>query len=1702
MAEVVDSLGGIQGLYQDLVAVSESRLSSVERLVSELEATIADFKKLVDKAPKNDKSRQALNAGKITVAEEEYTVNDDFKQAAIQLADTLDLDELDAARLFLAAQDEAAALDRPVVESALILFQEQRQFLLESLRLVCRLSLDDDLDLDPDLDADDAARPTPTGLRPVFQEAVALIVQAPPAGPGRSAPSFPGRCLTAMAQVRHDLRQLAARVQGAAVVGAHPMPQVAELQEVQRSSLTSQHESLAAIVTHLTKARYLRRDDFRALLDTVQLVDRPDHLLVHLMPPLTQAIAAFASAEGGAAFDDAQELHRKLVPALQRDSWPLAYLQAAVLALWLSEYSSWYVDTPEPPRLTDGAVEGEEEAESRSDLFLHALKRGALDFLLALSIDVKPAEWYDPVRATLRGLLQKKAPGITADTIPFSDAFQVLLLEQLEGFADAFITNMPATLRRLRLEEDQERLESLELGPTQDYDLEKFIVMLSYVYEHRPIAALSFWQDADSNLFGFLQWVSRRLSTPRACAVCEMLLALSEGEDNATAAHHFLLDEGAVSTSKVRRTNALNWTQIFYEAHYFSSKIRDAPALPQPPTTAFAAGPDRTDRSGGEPETLNMLESYLRLTARLTRESATARAWLLAHPTVRILDLLFHLASNAVGSHLRACAFDALQAVLKDKSAELGEMVWSMLDQWIAGGVNPLVARAKLAPAGGDPRSDGDGVWASLGLGFEEPHAFVRLLQALVYPAVEQRDLHDALPFPETLGSSYREPGIEAYVDFAMGRVFALKRTEIIDVIQARNLRLVCIEFIMTCLSTFNEDLIILANRSNIAVDAVMATSSLAAYARLHPFGRVMEWLFNDGVVAALIDTIHQDAIEVSRAAPHSPLIAGVVGGIQVVIAVLKLQPTYLDIVRPLIKAHAGPRRVPVADATLASFEDAILNRLELVVDLGLYCGLGHADLTLASLTLLEQLSTSRKMIAAPSRGAGPSGSNKVLGILQVNDEYERISKALAAGMQPNARELDAGPDAPGYLIKASVLSFLHRCLTALPHRPAVAHLLLGFTCAGDRLEVGEDGTFAHDAALFDAVLRIVVDYPDGSDGQLEGWMLRLRQAALDVLRQLWSAPLSSVYTMLQLRQYDLVSILYVRQPLVGRHALFDGRTASGPDFLLDRSASCFESFLRQRAAVLDYSATEVRLLKEARAPTLQARLLATLLGTTTTPEGEELTHPSVLDLFDFVDLELGDRLAAPPLRFYADIDFRVCLREDEDPPRYELASVRQLLLLRQKGVHASGLVPGGPEEADMLLEAENLCAYCDAENQRGRLVVARLETLKAWVALVLVMLDRGEFVGDAKRSFILQTLQLILPKLERYALTNATEALSLARLSQALLVHLDLGAPGSSLGPGRAGDVAQERLFQLFRVCLRGITSPVATAALREIFYVVCYRYLVGMADVANPASSQTRHRMRTVRAAGERLTDVLCDDADGGEGTCPIAALFLLDALVALAQDEDSTYLVDALARLNFIGIMVEAIKHMPAELRAMGTSGESAPGPSLAVYSLTRLDLPLLLSYDEAKLSLLVRIAHTRAGATQILHASLFHAVRESGLFALDPDLGLDLEHPMAMTMYYRLLLAVIRLLSAVLISRGDQHEQTMEQGRAFLSAHRASIVAMFKRQAKIGGIHANVDEDGAGDLADVVENFMVLITMTRFLEVEDAPLLPRSTMKIFT
>lgn len=1656
MAELT-SLESFQTLYTDLSALSDPEAPGLfERIAAQLENLLGDFKILLNKTARNEQSRQSLATGKLEVDGVEYSVNEEFQQEALRLADDLNLDERQAAQLFLQSQNETDTTGRPARTISIIQFHQRRKCLLDCLRVILQQIADEGQNEE---------------LREFFRAFITQVTLPK----GTTEARFVQKCLSTMADVKSWLQGLADKFNSASVLGQEQVPEFIEIIDFQRASLVMQHETLGVIVHYLVKQGYSSLSDLEHVLNTLKVVDKYDSLLLHYFPALGAYIARFGGSEQRAvSIEEARNLNNKFLNQADQNQWTLPYVHAAFRVWWLAEYSGWYNEGNNEENIPETQLE--DESKQRSRQFSEALKDGAFDFLLCLSADSKPVEWHDPARQGLRQWLQRKTPMILPSPVPYSESFQIVLKEQLETFIEAFITNLPDVLRKLRTDEDEQR--QLNKEHDHDLDLERFLVVMAFVFEGRPKAAFEeFWDMRDGALMGFVHWASKRASTPLLTAFCEMLQSISEDEECATSAHEFLLDDGAQSSGKMRRTHSLSWNQIFKELTFFCSKIRDRPSLPQ--TQTYRPGKPQNDLAEIEPEASMMLESYLRLIARLCTESEVVRQFLAQHPSFRLSDILFQLASSGIGPRLRACAFSTLQSFVSHKTKEPGEFLWTALDLWISGGYAPgsTTSKAALSTTSISGASSAmNSILRGLTSGFEEPNAFVTLLTALVSPYENESGLHDGLPFPESLGASSRMAGIDPYIDYVIGEIFGSRASELGDVIQQRLLRLTCLDFISTCLESFNEDLVIFASQSNVSVDLAINTSTLENYVLLHPFSRVMEWMFNDKIATALFATIHQDIVDISSAAPDSPLIMSLLKGINVVTLILDLQPTYLDIIEPLIKSHSSHRRNPVPNGAFTSFEDGIITHLSILPDLGRYCGTGHPELVIASLKLLEKLSASPRLTSIPGNGTS-RGVDRNKALAALDDDAEAISRILLREMEADI-DINRGPDCSEYIIKIRILDFMSSCLRASPDQPTIAHLLLGFKCGDYIVNIDGEGSFSRGVSLFHTILDLVINAPLADDLGMAPWLVALSQKGLQVLKALWSSPITSVIVATEMRSNEAFFMMFVKENVIHPGVQWNGLEIANPTFPTSPALACLSDFMYRRTMILQYLSFELRQVARSHSPSLKQRIFETLMGSTRVEDGQMHPHASVFDLFDFMEPQY-DTLSQPPqLSWFSDVDLHACIASlDDTNLTINLEKLEELLILRRAELTHAGRLTN-PQDMDIVnMQAQELLEFYNLDNRLKNLSLARLKLLKSWVQLMLIMLQTIDFDETSKTSIMLRTLQTIMPRLES-DFDNILEATELAKLARSVIFSLDFDS--QSFRQGDLGDLISDRLFHLFQISLKAINSLGSQTSLKEIFYTISYRYLTGMADVSSISGITRRHSIQTIKSAGERFIDVVCDDAYASEPTCRISALLILGALITLAKKENSKYIIDSLTRLNFITILVGSIENITNDLQET---------------SIEHVDMQL--SYCNARLSLLLQIAQTRYGAAAVLNAGLFHAIKESGLFSIDPELGVDIEGPSAISKHYSLLAAILRVLCTALLSRGAQNQQSLEQGRRFLAENRLPVLAIFKKSA---GLVPGVEV--TEQIEELADSFVLLVTFTGFLEFESEKVVKKPTLTAFT
>jgi nuclear pore complex protein Nup205 len=1553
MAE--DSLDAFEGILRDLEALKEDRLPNIDRLSTELEARIAEFQALLDHKRRNNESRRKLSDGRlnltfgyevadvsrylgeIEVDDVVYSINEEFRQQTIQIADELDLDEVECARLFLRSQNDAQEWDRSPLVGAIMRFHKRRHFLLESLRIAFETAWDPAVDKrnsETEEEEDDLLE-TGSRVAEAMLTTFANLVLQQNLGIDYP-PKFWAKCFQAMKDIEAGIQRVVDRTQRASVVGQALSSDEEQIMEYERETLHIQHESLSIIITMLMRRGFATLKSFRDLLDKAKSLDKHDTVMLHYIPVLMASCGNFASASANCTTPETRVMHRSIIEQADSSPWSLRNLYQAFLGWWIVEFRGRFPDSNDQD--ATNTVE--------SQNLIKALKDGGLQFMLSVSQDVKRNDWSDSAKMGLTTFLLRETSTLPPDSPHTSKFFTDRLMEHMQWFVDAFITNMPDTLRLLKYEEDDQRklLRSRFQKNTSEYqyDLDTFLVLIAYAYQDDPESSKSFWVDIEGNLHGFLQWAAKRQTTPRVAAFSEMLRSISEGNECAESAHRFLLQEGTPVAGKLRRTSSLSWNQIFAELEFYSSSIKERPAQGQ--STVTADTQQQMDQLV-EPESAIMLECYLRLITHLCYSSAEIRNWLWNTENISLPLILFQLCSSSIETRLRGYALSTLASLITDKAPDVAENMWILLDGWVSGTMflSTNLPRPSTIPS---PQQMEKKTFDQISSTFEESNAFMQLLNALIVPIIgDEGSSSNDLPFPPGLGSSYRLPGIDSYIDCALGMIFAEKAVQISDPHQLSLLRLNCLDFVCTCLSRFNEDLVVIANRSNLPVEKTLKIPSLASYIALHPFSRVMEWLFDDKCLDALFAAAHQDVDDINRHDSSSPLVLSTVRAIEVMNFVMKLQSTYMDIVRPILR-RAGPSKRMVSHSSVASFEDATLKRLNLVVDLGLYCGLGHSELTLSSLSLLERLSSSRRLSSPAVTTIGKRADrNRLISILEKDNEAHRISRSLTMMMAWDPREFEVGLLASGYSIKSGILSFLKNCLAANPDRPTIAHLLLGFNCDGNSLDFDSDGAFGLGQSLFHAVARLALEYPDYDGVTFMSWASNIKEACFEILRTLCQSPLSSGLVMPELRVSDFAFLQAVRQITVGPNTLWDGVLSLDDQFLIKDSAIALRNFLRQRSGYYYYFARELRHAKESGISSHLLRLQSVLLGSTSFP-GEPATQtPNIFELLDFLEVGFNTELAMPDTKHFKEADFTVCKSETEGPGQlFDLARAHEVILLRRKEFittrplstqiirPSSGKVEDR-ELKDFDAEGQSCLFVLLSRNHWRDLALAQFETLNSWIRLVIVALDSCEFASEVRAAFIQQAFQLVLPKFEKMRNDDLETATKLAELLNQLMIS---SVPKESSGTDdKQSTPARSRIMSLdgssdiqlraFQTALNAIVTTSSTPAFRQPCYQVCYRFLRNLAPSSSKSTMRKRNILKNVKLVSDRLMEILCDDVYTGDAKSRIFALLLLESLIAISVADEAKLILEPLDRLNFVGIMVDSVKQIPGDLRQAVPAGK---------------------------------------------------------------------------------------------------------------------------------------------------------------------------------
>ena len=1531
----MDSLERLQGLHADLVAFTEKKLASLDRLLSELDATLSDFRRLLDRSQPTEQEKEAYNKGKVILksesGEQEYAITDEFKHISTALGTAVDLNEVEAAKLLVRDYGDTVAPNVAFIARATADYQDGRDLLLQSLRLVLQHA--EDFEIEEELRLD------------LFQRTVKEILETNKSPENGS--TFISKCLAGLHNLEERYTSVSSQLQTRETVGQLAGPEYDEILEFQKISLFKQHEALACILGYLFRGGYAGVSDLHKLCHAVQRWQKLDILLVHYLPAFSAAFRQFGSAESAVSLDQARNLNGivGIKPKADQGAKALDPFSSILRIWWTVEYSSFF----------SPGHDHEADSKACTEQLMYAFKENGLKLLLIVCSNIMASEWRHPARQEMVNFLMRNTNDLNVDTEQTSEYFRIMLMESIEAFIESFISNMPDSIRQLKHSEDDLRLEQIaavQAGhqPDPNFDralpmhLEVFLVLISFAFEGRIDAAEQWWEDTETNLYGFLQWASKRQTVPRVSAFCDMLCSISEGPEGAASAHAFLLEDSVPSAlSRSRRVPSMNYTQLFAELELYARKVHERTA------TSNLANRKILETDMNESESPIMLSSYLRLIAHLCRHSEKARIYVYNNSTMNFPNTLLLLSSGPVPPYLKASIFATLEAMLTDKDWHRASAMWTQTDEWLSNGAELVKASLAKTDAVASPAmASVQGSLASLATSIDQYDAFVCLLRTLLLPSYPE-----GVPtFSLDLGSAYRTPGITPYVDFICGQIFSKRLQELHDNPQAVLCAFHCLDTVAIALASFDETQAALFTRGL----AKSASADIVTYFQRHPFARFMQWVLSTDMAKPLMQIFNTPLKHVVSAASDSPLVQTLHRTIDVLSLVLDLQSTYLDVVKPVLKDGPYDRGL----SGLLSIEEHVLMHPKVILDLCQYASGEHLELSLNALSLLQKLSNSAKLNNHfLGQSASHNRSRRIIDLLGPNAATTLMSasQALAAKLQISERELEEGFEAPGYLSKDRIIGFVNACLQTQPELANVAHILLGCRRIGERLVLSEESPSS--ASLLDSVIVLVRDYPDGDESGFVSWLIHLKSAAMQLLCQLWTSTVSSELIISQLRRYQLLKALVSSQKMISENAQWDGKLLFDAAFWFGRSADALAEFLEFRSALYQYACKEIRDAASQRLTSVLKQHLQTMLGSDMA--GTPLGRANLFDLADFLELDFPASVPMLTTEYFASFDGSAFMSHDSDdkPDLYDVALAKEALQRKKSELinrqpQASTSVQIDQDQADF--EMNVIAAHLESSNRLKLAHDGWRKSLRCYADMVVALIDCWSLDTSGKTSFVLQVLQLILPKLDALVAQESEDTVELARIADSLLLALPTNhksEPADSrttdafkldqhgLKQERLDNIITEKLFQLFRASIDGILMAKGTSSQRTVLYSICIQYLnriLAAEGAANETNRKARaNSMDCVRSSGTRLVNILSDDAEDGDAS-RLNALNLLALLTSLARTEKSSHILDALVKANVLEIIIEPVKHIANDFQETEPSRKHSPHPNCPSHQLT--------------------------------------------------------------------------------------------------------------------------------------------------------------------
>lgn len=1614
------SAGKFESLYNGIESAEFDR-----KLFDQILPDLQDLNLNHDKC-KNSSSRSQLEKGEVTFSDgSTYKINQEFMIAAIAVSDELNLDEIVVCEMMIndtGAKSLENGEELSLINRAKVNYFMRRQFILQITAFLVNCMEREN---------------------PIYVDLLAngkLIVNV----------------LKAFRFIHSQLADIKQLVSKAKILDSYHALEKRNV-KFKRDFLLKEYDVLGQILCGLMiKGDFLSKEHLMDLMNHVCEMQSNDFFIVYYLPAI---FCAFGNLDK-LPDKDVRSIHDQFVKDLKSEEIYTKPIKVSLIFVFLSYFIGWCkLDPSERANTMDFTVAVDEP-------MTRAVEYGAMEQLLIFAAETSMVEkdaslgvYYD-----VRSLLERHLPRLIPIQLLDSDttqqqqpqhhnnsdstysldakdkAFECVVLS--EGTESFFLTMFHDVLRsiiadcaflltKIKDAEEDSLLSGEDLNLDEialRADLERFFLTIYYVYSSRPDYGKLFWEDKESNAYGFVEWSAKcHDSLMRSCFYL-MISSLSCGPENSLSVYHYFVANDNVT-----------WDLMAQSIKDYIVKICNLTARVQ--QRQLKREPEEVDSSlvaledGLNEEAVIFISSLFTLIGSVANNIEEEIKTKLSKLYTELLFEFAKLETPLIGACLSTLSYLVPCSEIERSS------FWYSLDSFIFKTGQPTMVPDSY-------RS----IFMSKFTNFSEVVGFLSLFRKLL--VTEPKKEHESytafgnLAFPRNLGRGYRKVGINPYFDYILQEVL-VNSGQLRDSLKTRCIQSQVLHIMEEALLSFDYKVILNSIAAGANLDKLVSVGNFATYIQECPATIVFNYVFTEKVYKRIFDivSIGVDDIHIELDGGNEQLKL-INMSLKVLNIILDFQGSYIEEFVPLVNKQENPSYYIPKDFGLhglRSFYDAIFFNLSVVAHLGLYVGLNNFDVALNSVRLLGKLTAHY-----PGENSPFAAKNTLLTIFDSVDESARIKDAFISQIE---RTIDCEE---ALTLKIEILDFIKMNLPVTETNVTISHLLLGFQVSnvistGPNLStfINSDNSLLHSVLnLMEASLHNVDRY------RIDYAPMRLAASSLSIIMMLCRNSLTSRLTLDYFVEHQLFELLIKLDPQADVNTLWNGRMFSvsqEEEFKQSESLGALLSFLTFRTELLQYLSLSIhRLASSGRGSQIRAH--TDLLISNTLYSARVFSLISSLNYGDM----LHQTVHLDGLKFFKDLPIKLDLVTSTKScvgHIYDLSSVDSLASLswRVKSNPNADCLSLSPEA---LKELDVIHATITSVLARQSFVTGQLSILHAWTQLVEIIASDGELSCMDRSNFILEVFGAIIPKINDYIEFDVSFSEELVSLAVTLFEVYQKDRMSID-----GFQTIDNRLYNLFKTCVHGINSPLSSFSIRSNFYLLANSYLV----LALRDTKLAKQILQDLKMGSEVLVEVISKDAIYGQGTNRITSIFLLDSLVRLGDMNKENFILDFLMKKTQLLLIIRSLKNINVLL----TSPQNDVSIDDLLYELTAF---------KSVTYLLIRIAENRNGAQALIQNKLFQVIEDCSALQLDPDLGLDLvinelsaqnsgllsinvslDNPLILgkdaygISLFELIVPIFQLLAAVLLSMGSANLRVISDVKNLLKKFRKLSVGIMKRDA---------------------------------------------------